>query len=304
MKKPPSRRFLGLMALVFLSTVGRAQSATTSTDAPDDQDVIVVTAKREAEIRGEIKVMTQSIARRPRIDKPIARQYGEICIGVLGLAPDHASVLIRRMQDNARRLDIAVGEEGCRVNTLIAFVRDSRAEVVKLRKELPWLFGTLLGYEYDRILKGNGAVQAWHATQEREVDGKEFSTLQRSPGRSIQQADPFTASRFGQQLRTDMLGSIILIDNAAAPGKTLQQLADYASMRSYAAVDDFSSGQKGSIPSILSLFAENESAPAAMSDFDWAYLEALYRLQRNAHGAALHDAAWTLYRRRLALVPE
>lgn len=270
-------------------------------DIDDLDDPIIVTGERESEARKRIREVTRTITQRPRVDKPVARQYGQICVGVVGLSADYASTLIGQVEANARRLGIQVANEGCKVNTLIAFVKDGREQVQALRQEMPWLFSTLLDYEYDRILRNNSGALAWHATQVKEVDGKELGTIQiGNPPRDVQAGDPFNATRMAQQIRVDMLGSVVVFNSDEIVGLTLQQLADYASMRSFVSVYELSADESAATPSILSLFKEeDDAAPEGLTDFDWAYLEAIYKLPRTARGNAVHDAAWSSYRKKV-----
>jgi hypothetical protein len=246
----------------------------------------------------QVDSLAAAITRRPRIDKPISRQYGPACLGVHGMAPALALALIDRIAANARELGIHVQGEGCQVNTLVSFTRDSRAEVKRLHAQEPWLFSTLHNYEYDRILRGNGAAQAWQATQVKGANGKEFASAV-IDGREVQVNKQFSASHLAQQLRVDITGAIVVFDNAFVPGKTIQQLADYATMRLFAPTDDLSNGSDLSMPTILTLFAQSGEAPDGLTDFDRAYLKALYRLPPTAGGAAIRDATWAAYRQMM-----
>ena len=172
-------------------------------------------------------------------------------------------------------------------------------ELEDLRKSAPWLFESLLDYEYKRILRGSGGAFAWHSTKVKEVDGKEMAMMSfGDPPRDVVVSDPFTASNISQQIRVDMIGSVVLIEKSLVPGKTIRQLADYISMRSFASVDDMASDGPNTTSTILSLFTSNGPAAEGMTDFDWSYLEALYKLPSTAHGSTVHDAAWSAYRKR------
>ncbi|MCB2088424.1 MAG: hypothetical protein KDD98_06315 [Sphingomonadaceae bacterium] len=178
-------------------------------------------------------------------------------------------------------------------------------EVERLRKEEPWLFETTLDYEYERVLKGSGAVQAWHATKLKGRDGKEFASIMvGDPPREVQANDPFSANRLTGQVRMDMIGSIVLIDSRLVPGKTIKQLADYATMRSFASVYDTSEGEVSPTSTILSLFDDGADLPDGMTPFDWAYLHALYKVSPNAGGDSLTNATWTEYKRRALGIAE
>ena len=288
---------LAFSAFTTSAALSAQDDDTNHSEAPENQ--IVVTGEREKEAQQRVNEMTKAITRRPKIDKPIARQYGDICVGVFGMSADYANGIIGQVEENARALGIRVSPEGCRVNTLIAFVRDGHAELEDLRKSAPWLFESLLDYEYKRILRGSGGAFAWHSTKVKEVDGKEMAMMSfGDPPRDVVVSDPFTASNISQQIRVDMIGSVVLIEKSLVPGKTIRQLADYISMRSFASVDDMASDGPNTTSTILSLFTSNGPAAEGMTDFDWSYLEALYKLTSTAHGSTVHDAAWSAYRKR------
>ncbi|MEM1053284.1 MAG: hypothetical protein AAGI28_14435 [Pseudomonadota bacterium] len=267
---------------------------------PVSENEIVVTAEMEREAEQRLEAVTRAITRRPRTDKPIAKQYDQICVGIIGMKADVAAVIIERIEENAKRLDIPLAGEGCKPNKIIAFANNARSQIENLRKDSPWLFSGMLDYEYDRVLRGNGGAHAWQTTEVREVDGKPLNTIQfGDPPRSIQTADPFNATRLAQQIRTDMVASVVVFDSASIAGKTIMQLADYASIRSFANVDDLSNGGPNATDTILSLFDTEFEPPEGMTDFDWAYLDAIYSLPRTARGNSVHDAAWSSYRRNV-----
>lgn len=288
-----TRKFCLLLAATAAIALPPMQAvAQEKADTPGE---IVVSGVLDEE-QPVVNQVTRTITQRPRTGKPLSRQYAQVCVGVFGMAPEYAQVIITRVEANARALDIPVGGDGCQVNTLIGFVKDSKAEVVKLRKEQPWLFSTMLDYQYERILKGNGAVQAWHATMVKGANGKEFASAVIA-GREVVINKQFSASNIADQVRVDMEGSIVLFDTAFVPGKTLQQLADYASMRSFASVLDLSDGDPAGPPTILTLFNKDGTAPDGLSPYDWSYLTALYKLPATASGDALIDATWSEYRK-------
>lgn len=284
-----------LTAGALAALVGSAPAGAQA--GPDGDDAIVVRNRLEQTQR-HVEVLSKAISRRPRVDKPLSKWYAPMCVGVYGLAADKARQLIGRIEANAAAFGIRAAGEGCLVNTLVAFTKDSRSEIGRLKKSAPWLFETLLDYEYDRILRGTGAAQAWHSTRVKDVDGMEFGTLSLGKGiPDVLMSTPFKASHFDQQLRVDIEASMVVFDNAFVSGKTIQQLADYATVRLLASTHDIGNPGGGEIDTILTLFAEGASPPEGLTSFDRAYLGALYRLPPNARGSALHEATWSAFRR-------
>ena len=263
--------------------------------SPDPSNEIVVEGVRERE--QAVETMTRAITRRARYDKPISKFYSQVCFGVMGMKADYARTLIARMEETAREIDVPVGGDGCLVNVLVAFVRDGATNLDALREAEPKLFATLLDYEYDRIKLGNGAVQAWHGTHLKGKDGREFTYVKTPDGREMAVNSQYSSSRLTNQVRVEMTGAIIVIDSERVPGKTLQQLADYAAMRTFVSINDTTGGGVAGIPTILSLFDDELEAPQGLTIFDRAYLETVYRLPATANDAQIHDATWTMYRR-------
>ena len=295
MRRLSSIAALGLIAALVspLSAQEPAPDTPEATaDTPPQGMEIIVEGIREKE--EQVQAMTRQITRRARVDKPVSKFYSQVCIGVIGMTPDYARTLIARMEENARSVDLPVGGEGCQPNILIAFVKDGEQELDELRKAEPKLFATLLDYEYDRIKRGNGAVRAWHGTQLKGKDGRDFTDSGMGDAPLNNQ---YSSSRLSKQVRVDMTGAIVIIDSNRVPGKTLQQLADYAAMRTFVSINDTTGGGVTGIPTILSLFDDDLEAPEGLTIFDRAYLEAVYRLPATADDAQIHDATWTMYRR-------
>jgi hypothetical protein len=83
----------------------------------------------------------------------------------------------------------------------------------------------------------------------------------------------------------------VLIDQAALPGRTPEQLADYATLRLLAPTGEFAADWARASDTILSLFATPADAPAQMTRADRAYLRSLYSLPRTAFAKEVLEAA-------------
>lgn len=255
-------------------------------------DTIVVTGNREkqAEVAAE---QARAVTLRPLGDNPLPRHYAPICVKVFGVDPAYGEVIAERITGNARTLALPVGAKGCSPNVWIGFTRNSKAEVEKLRKQLPEMFGTLSKVDVQRIFRGSGAAQAWHSTELRSSDGRpmpimEFATDTRSV--EVQVNKQYQSGRLVSPVRSDINGSIVVFDAVRANGRTVQQLADYATMRILAPVQDFETAPEGGAPTILQLFAAGAAPVDGLTEFDWAYLAAFYKLDRGAKASAVHDA--------------
>jgi len=232
----PCKTYAALIVSPLLVSMPLAAQETT----PDPIDDIVVEGVRERE--QAVETMTRAITRRARYDKPISKFYSQVCFGVMGMKADYARTLIARMEETAREIDVPVGGDGCLVNVLVAFVRDGAKNLDDLREAEPKLFATLRDYEYERIKLGNGAVQAWHGTHVKGKDGREFTSYKINNIEVLLNSQ-YSSSRLTNQVRVEMTGAIIVIDSERVPGKTLQQLADYAAMRTFVSINDTTGGR-------------------------------------------------------------
>jgi len=68
---------------------------------------------------------------------------------------------------------------------------------------------------------------------------------------------------------------LVLFDRNQVHGKSLLQLADYATMRGFALTRETSGSHPA--PTILSLFDGDGPHPDRLTPFDWGYLGSLYR---------------------------
>jgi hypothetical protein len=110
---------------------------------------------------------------------------------------------------------------------------------------------------------------------------------------------PF-ASRLSLPISVEVTGSVVMIELAQANGKTLTQLADYATMRTLANTNGLDPQSVPAAPTILTLF-QDEDAPAELTQFDRSLISGLYSTttrgrenrfySRIAHIAAKDEAA-------------
>lgn len=277
--------FLALSVATWAG-VASAQAAT------DEQDTIIVTGNRQQQAETAAEQAT-TITLRTLAENPLPRHYAPICVKVFGIDQAYAEVLGERVIENVGRLGLQTAKTGCQPNALIGFTRNSKAEVERLRKQLPEMFGTLSKIDIERIFRGSGAAQAWHSTEVKNADGRpmRYRTIEVF-GRSaeVKATDQYRSGRLTSPIRVDINGSVVVFDSARVQGRTIKQLADYATMRILAPVQDFDRVPDGNTPTILQLFAEDAPSVDGLTEFDWAYLSALYRLDSGATASAVHDA--------------
>jgi hypothetical protein len=221
-------------------------------------------------------------------EEPLARFEEPVCPGIVGLQLEFAEAMVQRIRENAERFGLRLDDsEDCEPNIVVTFLPDSRDYLNRLNAQKPYLFDALTLPQKRRLLEEGGAARAWVNTALRTRDG--LSVGDRENLGELPRATMWAAhSRIYVPVRRDITSSMVLIDRDAVEGKSVDQLADYATMRALARTYPEEAG--GEQPSILVLFEAEEEAPAGLTAFDEAYLSRLYsRIPNLPASARLKD---------------
>lgn len=233
-----------------------------------------------------------------------------VCVGAVGMRADAGRFMVDRVSGIAGELGIAVGEPGCRPNILITASEDGDAmasELVASRRRdfrTGVVGGDAGGAALRRFQTSGDLVRWWHVTLP--VDARSGRPAVRMPGQEpfasqgerdrVQDFGPYgklaSASNLRRNTRDELHQAIVIIDIDALNVADFGQISDYVAMVALATID--ASGDWRGAGSILSLFHDPEAAPAALTDWDWAFLRALYsadqdRLTRQGNAAAVAD---------------
>lgn len=239
---------------------------------PSSRQPIVVTGERFADADA-LRHYVAEIAT-PAADQ-LARFHAPICPLVDGLPEPYAGRVAGRIRSVASRARIPVAGAGCRPNVTVVFTESAPAFVRQARNAAPNMFVGLEPAEIRRLLRGNNGVVAWQATEVRNSDGLDNGQDSRmGPGLFVPQS-----SIINLATRQEMVSSYVVIEQRAAEGKSLDQIADYAAVRLLAEVRP-PSARAAAGSTILTLF-EGGEAPRAATALDLAYLSALYRAPTN-----------------------
>lgn len=269
------------------------------------EDVVVDGRRLEALVRSFVHDVSQPANRRG-----LARWNRPICVGVVNLRNEVGQYVIDRISDVARELDVQAGEPGCRPNILIVATSDGAALASAVVADRPRNFdlhhnGTDAGTRAFRNFRtGDQPVRWWQTSMP--VDTDSGLRAVRLPG----DIDPATgqpvapsinirgASRIRTQIRDDMIRSIIILDVERLGRANVVQLADYLALVALAQVD--AEADTSAYPTILNLFADPESAPPGLTDWDRSYLVALYEHDQSRinHGSQVRAVAEAVTRDR------
>jgi len=208
-------------------------------------------------------------------DRPLARVEDRLCPGVIGLKRYAAEMMIDRIRWNAERLHMWLADDtDCQPNMIIAFVEDGKAEIAGLVERQPWLFETMTRPERLALLNEEGPVRVWTTAQTRTRDGMPIERRESLANPPVTQMW-MAHSKIYLTIREDITQTVVLFDRGGVRGKSIVQLADYATMRGFARTRPAQGD--AALGTILALFDPGHTPAEQLTDFDQAYLRSLYK---------------------------
>lgn len=273
-----------------------------------DQITIVPTAPDEIVVTALPDEDRQTLDRQARaishltgsglLHEPLARFQAPVCPGVIGLPRQLAELMVYRIRFNAQRVGMSVAaEDGCEPNIIVAFIKDGQATVERLAQTRSHIFSELTRAERLELLAETGPVRVWTNTAVRSRQGDSLR------GRRDHVEVPVvnvanTHSHIFLAHRIDIESAVVVFDGPALSGLSINQLADYATMRSFARTR----APEGQAPAetILTLFSADEERAAGLTPFDLAYLTGLYRAYDSQRAATTLAQTGKVIRRAMA----
>ncbi|GAA0268220.1 hypothetical protein GCM10009127_04980 [Alteraurantiacibacter aestuarii] len=252
-------------------------------EVTENDDQIVVRGGRPPNVtREDVHRQARDIADSgDQLDTPLARFEDRLCPGIIGLQEEYASMMIDRIRQNAVDLGVRVLPDNCTPNMLVIFSTDSLATMQNMVDRNPYIF-QYMQPEERRALLQPAPVHVFANVELRTRDGMPVGRV-----RSLTEAPVVRAqmahSRIYTPTRRDIASIMVIFDRDEVGGMSVMQLADYATMRGLAQtkpVDGLA------MRSILSLFEPVGPYPESLTDFDRAYLRALYEWIPNLPAAA------------------
>lgn len=201
-------------------------------------------------------------------DQNLARWNRRVCVGVANMNPRYAQALVDQVSAVAMVVGLNPGDPGCRPNVMILADSDGDALARYLVDQDPQIFrpdigNTNLGTAALEHFQSSGAAVRWWSTTY-------MRTSDFGP----------TASRI-RDSHEEALGHVIIILDTSRIGEvSFASLADFVSMVALAQVD--ARADASGFDSVLNLFTEGEPRTQRMTDWDLAYLRALYAARGDA----------------------
>ncbi len=223
----------------------------------------------------------------PPRGRGLARWRGTVCVGVVNLRGEAAQYLADVISTRAQDLGLRIGAPGCSPNVIITFADDGAGMARAMVRAEPAAFrvggsGMDLGRAaLGRFQEGDAAVRWWHMALP--INSETGQIAVRIPGETDSEGNPSapSISTFGSLLTTivrdDLNKVIVIVDVDGVAHLTAPQLADYLSMVALAQIDP--RGDTSAFPTILNVL-DNPAATDSMTEWDLAFLEALYRDDR------------------------
>jgi hypothetical protein len=277
------------LILLAASIVGAAAQP-----APPPTEHVTVTGTRSRQV---IESFVQTFATPARMTGKIARWEDGICPTALGLKPAFLKFVMQRLRDVAAQVGAPVNADaGCKPNVEIVFTTKPQALVDGLKKD----HEIYLGYadnkdQLSKLAIVSHPIQAWYATQTRDLRGMAEIDNPKGGGTELQILDPIvpnlvitmtmphaharnvTGSRLGDGLRSSFYHVIIAADPTKLGDYEIGSLADYIALLALTQLDSPDTCQQ--LPSIVNMLAKGCDKPAsALTENDLAYLRGLYHM--------------------------
>lgn len=262
-----------------------AMASATPAFAQEAEPDIVVVGERLQEM---VRSFVGEVAEAPGSERQMARWDRSVCPLVAGLPQHQMQYMADRIAQRAHQVGLRTEGPGCRANILIFVTPDASVLAEGIVDEYQTLVAfystngvhTLGRGPLEEFTTSSAPVRWWHVNQTVSSDGQAMAgdTSGTTVMRTTQQP-----GRLRRATRQDFLRVLIIVDARQANGVTFQALSDYLAMVSLAQLDP--EGQTTGTPTILNLFDARDSGgpiPAAMTQWDEAYLDGLYNARRTA----------------------
>jgi hypothetical protein len=256
-------------ASVVLLTVTVGYPAAAQAPGANSDDPIVVEGQRGTEDRPSVVTKLRRMIDESSGDQ-LARFEAEICPVVIGMPADWTAILTRIIRENVVAAGGKIGREGCSVNAAAISIDQPQELLWALNKEEPSFFMNMSPREFDQFSGPRRAAYSWHTSNTYTKDGAHMDKVTRFA----------SATRLYTNVREEMESGLVVIDRRATIGKSLRQLADFATMHLMLDVNWRSPHMDRS--SILSLFhSHDQGPPMRMSSFDRNALSGFYLQREN-----------------------
>ena len=274
---------IAVAGLVLSFTAAAADGVAPADTPPPTPEVLVLAQRLKLEARITNFVYGITVLQNY---EAVARWQSPVCPQVTGLARQPGEFVLERVSEIARIAGAPLASENCRPNLFI-FVTSQPKELLQAMEQRYFAvsFGNATPSQVDAFVNTPRPVRVWHSPywtpEGASPQGYGVPPTAQILGGGL--SSPPTYSTPGAMGASRLInpgswtfGNVyVIVDERQLHGVSQGQFADYIAMVSLADIKP--SAHPGDAHSILTLFADSpQAAPAAMSDWDQAFLKSLY----------------------------
>jgi hypothetical protein len=253
-------------------TVQVAAASAPAPAAPATGEEIIVQGMRvnKQQVREFIRAVTEA-----PYEGQLGRFHAPACPVAMGLADAQNALVAARMRQVAEAAGIRVARQPCKPNIFVIVAGDRRAALDELDRRFPMYFNGMSSREVAALKASTSPAVAWQVSSRLSADGQ---PLEKPLGADYYRVSGTeNPSRIRAVTEPTFVVSVVAIDLKAAGGLTTTELADYATMRTFAATDPERIVRTGA-PTILGVLAQpdDKPLPVTLTYWDLAFLKSLY----------------------------
>lgn len=262
--------------------------AGTATALTATEPEIVVQGQRytEEQLQSEARDFVTTLAV-PSFNNQYSRWNAPVCPVVQGLGEAHARMVTDKVRAIAAEAGARVGKPGCDGNIVIVFTDDARGVYRKVAARNGGMFSTnnVGPAEHKALSQSDMPVRWWYGLSAMDLSGMRASPDRMGGAASSGDYNSGTLNNYngGSHIRTgirmDQFAAAVLVDVKLAEGARLDALAAYVAMVTLTA--QRMPSPPVSVRSIANLFVAGRDRETDLTDWDRAYLKALYKTPAN-----------------------
>jgi len=271
-----TRQFAQICALI-LSVVSISICAIDANAAADDAPPTILKER----VQSFVRTITRNTGFSD--DESLIRWNTPICFLAAGWGPEDKSSVLRRLAQVSTNAGVPLAGKACTPNFVVVATTDPDQVINAWYAKNRQIFGNASPLQVRRFLDSTRShpVRAW-----RNIDiGRVATTRFGHFVPSNSHADP---SPFAGNSPLGFFSVFEIIDTGRTAGIDLPQLTDYVAMMGLSNIDI--DVDVGDAPSILRLFSPARSFALGLSNWDSAYLTALYQTDQSSRGQRLEIA--------------
>jgi hypothetical protein len=233
--------------------------------------------EQQAILKERVKTFVRTITRNTGFsdDESLIRWNTPICFLAAGWSPDDISAVLTRLSQISTSAGAPLAGKACTPNFVVVSTAEPDQVINAWYAKNKQLFGNASPLQIRHFLDSTRSrpVRTWRNIDIGRVAATHFGHF--VPSNS--HADP---SPFAGNSRLEFLSVFEIIDAGRTAGIDLRQLTDYVAMMGLSNIDI--DVDVGDAPSILQLFSAARSFALGLSNWDTAYLTALYQTDQTS----------------------